>query len=121
MARHSPDHDYAAVAGALEQIALQLKLCDLWQSTSPPASALQSRLPFCVDTLEFHAWLQFVLLERMHDLVRQRQPLPRQMALYPMATEVYKTRVAEYADLLEALAQLDELITHQPVDRKSCI
>ena len=109
--------DPLAVMQALETIEQQLQQLALWQGQAPSDAALASRLPFCVDTLEFHEWLQFVLLVRFRALLAAQQPLPTQIAVYPMATEVYKQRTAECHGLLAAIAQLDEVITGQPMDR----
>ena len=99
---------------AVEQELIALKL---WQQEAPAAEALASTLPFCMDTLAFHQWLQFVLLERLQQMIEQELPLPTQIALYPMATEVYKEELQTKQTLLELLAQLDECLTGQAVAR----
>ena len=58
-----------------------------------------------------------VLLVRLRQMLTLQMPLPRQIALYPMATEVYKQSLQTYAPLLECLAELDEALTGQPVER----
>ena len=64
--------DPLAVMQALETIEQQLQQLALWQGQAPSDAALASRLPFCVDTLEFHEWLQFVLLVRFRALLAAR-------------------------------------------------
>ena len=110
-------NQYRRVSLILEKLELELRQLALWQLESPSAEALASTLPFCVDTLEFHQWLQFVLLVRLRQMLLLQMPLPRQIALYPMATEVYKQSLQTYAPLLECLAELDEALTGQPVQR----
>ncbi len=105
------------VKGLLLAVAQELNALALWQQESPSAEALASTLPFCMDTLEFHQWLQFVLLARLQQMLQQQQPLPTQIAVYPMATEIYKEELQAKRSLLELLAQLDECLTGQAVAR----
>ena len=70
-----------------------------------------------MDTLDFHQWLQFILLVRLRQMLALQMPLPQQIALYPMATEVYNQSLQTYAQLLECLAELDEALPGQPVER----
>ena len=110
-------NQHLRVSQILEKLELELKRLALWQERAPAAEALASTLPFCMDTLEFHQWLQFVLLVRLRQMLLLQMPLPTQIALYPMATEVYKQSLQTYAPLLECLAELDEALTGQPVER----
>ena len=110
-------NQYRRVSLILEKLELELRQLALWQLESPSAEALASTLPFCVDTLEFHQWLQFVLLVRLRQMLLLQMPLPRQIALYSMATEVYKQSRQTYEPLLACLAELDEALTGQLVER----
>ena len=49
----------------LEQLEAVMREYQLWQSTPPAVEALESREPFCVDTLEPLQWLQWVLIPRI--------------------------------------------------------
>ena len=95
---------------ALEE---ELKLQALWQAEAPSPEALESTLPFCVDSLEFHQWLQFVLIARLRQMMALSIPLPVQSALHPMATEVYKEEIELRARLIALLAELDGALTGQ--------
>ena len=112
-------NQHQRVSQILEQLELELKRLDLWQESAPAAEALASTLPFCVDTLEFHQWLQFVLLLRLRQILLLQMPLPTQIALYPMATEVYKQSRPHHEPLIACLAELDEALTGRPVERTS--
>lgn len=48
----------------------------LYSTTTPSTEALSSSQPFCVDTLEFEQWLQFVMLPKFQHLVEQGLSLP---------------------------------------------
>ncbi len=112
-------NQHQRVSQILGQLELELKRLDLWQESAPAAEALASTLPFCVDTLEFHQWLQFVLLLRLRQILLLQMPLPTQIALYPMATEVYKQSRPHHEQLIACLAELDEALTGRPVERTS--
>ena len=72
---------------------------------------MASTLPFCVDTLSFDQWLQFVLIPRMEQLVMLQAPLPTSVSLYPMASEVYKNDLVEAEALLRLIARFDLLLS----------
>ena len=42
----------------------------LWSSSTPPDKALQSILPFALDTLSFEQWLQFVFIPKIKFLLK---------------------------------------------------
>jgi uncharacterized protein YqcC (DUF446 family) len=106
------------VTQILDQLELELTQRSLWQATPPPIEAMASTLPFCMDTLEFHQWLQFVLIVRLRQMILLQMDLPAQSALYPMATEVYKQTLGEHHSLIESLVALDEALTGYPVVRQ---
>ena len=109
----------AVVHQLLLSIESELKALEWWQQTVPEPSALQSTQPFCLDTLSLPQWLQFVLLPRLHQMLHAGQPLPNRIAVYPMATECFKGVNENPARLLEVIAQLDEALTGQPVEREA--
>ena len=90
-------NQYLLVAGLLGELTAELQRLERWQAEHPGAEALASELPFCVDTLSFDQWLQFVLIPRMEQLVLLQAPLPTSVSLYPMASEAYKDELAEVA------------------------
>ncbi|MBC9249568.1 pseudouridine synthase [Pseudomonas alcaligenes] len=100
----------AALADQLLLIERELRLLGLWSPQAPAAEALASREPFCVDTLPFEAWLQWLLLPRMKSLLESGGSLPTASGLLPMAEEVYKGRLGEVRALLAALGEFDRLI-----------
>ncbi len=105
------------VGHLLDELERELRRLQLWQAAEPEAEALASSLPFAVDTLAFHQWLQFVLLVRLRALLAQRSALPSNVSVYPMATEVYKSCLSEHGALLELIALLDEALSGQAVAR----
>lgn len=98
---------YAEVAEQLLQLEAELRRLQLWESEVPPAGALASQEPFCVDTLAFPQWLQFVFLPRMHLLVEGGQPLPRECGIAPIAEEYFRGGQYAAGPLLKLLAEID--------------
>lgn len=78
----------------------------LWRIKPPSATALQSQLPFCCDTMEFSEWLQWVLLPRMKELIEQNRPLPTQCAIYPMAEDKISPYHPQLRQLIQEFDQL---------------
>ncbi|MNC69043.1 hypothetical protein D3C75_1196970 [compost metagenome] len=67
--------------------------------------------PFCVDTLDFDQWLQWIFLPRMKLILEQNQPLPNASGILAMAEMVYADRPEQSRNLKVLLAQFDELIS----------
>ena len=102
---------YTQVAILLNQIEAELKACELWALVAPSAEAMHSTAPFFCDTMPLEHWLQFVFLPRMWALVEGRLPLPQQIAVCPMAEEVFKPRDKRTLLLINRIADLDELLS----------
>ncbi|WP_440053643.1 YqcC family protein [Pseudoalteromonas sp. T1lg65] len=69
----------------LAELESCLKAAGLWQRQEIDPLALTSTQPFCCDTMSFEQWLQFVFIPKMQLLIRQSEPLPKSMAIAPMA------------------------------------
>lgn len=104
------DSRYSAVADQLLLIERELRLLGWWASESPSAEALSSQQPFCVDTLDFEAWLQWIFLPRMKQLLESAGPLPTASGIREMAEVSWQGREAQAAVLLAALGEFDWLI-----------
>lgn len=91
----------------LQQIEGCLKQAQCWRDNPPPAQALASTQPFCIDTLSFSQWLQFVLLPKMHHLIENDLPLPGVVAISPYAEEALKHEPFDADELLAVLKSFD--------------
>ncbi|RRV04072.1 YqcC family protein [Pseudomonas sp. v388] len=98
------------VAEQLLLIERELRALGWWDATSPDESALSSPEPFCVDTLDFAQWLQWIFLPRMKIILEQDLPLPNASGILEMAEMVYAGRQAEARLLQQHLARFDQLI-----------
>ncbi len=104
------DKRFPEVAEHLLLIERELRALGWWSATPPSAQALSSGEPFCVDTLEFEQWLQWIFLPRMKLILENDQPLPNASGILQMAEMVYATRQRETHLLQQLLAQFDQLI-----------
>ncbi len=98
------------VAESLMDVEYQLRNLGLWGSTPPGKEALSSTMPFCVDTLDFHQWLQFVMLPKMQALADQQGPFPTACNITAIAEEVYKSKLVLMSGLIDTLRKLDAAI-----------
>lgn len=94
----------------LLELEEELRALSWWESQAPAAQALQSQEPFCVDTLEFAQWLQWVFIPRMHSIIQTGQALPSQCAIYEMAEVVYREQLSTVTCLLGCLKRIDVAI-----------
>lgn len=99
------------VASLLIDIEVQLRQLNQWQVGRPSAAALNSHEPFCIDTLSFPQWLQFVFLVRMHKLLEQQQPLPDSCSIAPMASEYFNKTGLGAVTLIATVEKLDRLLS----------
>ncbi|WP_102796600.1 tRNA pseudouridine(65) synthase TruC [Bowmanella denitrificans] len=97
----------------LTKLTNAMQHAGLWHKQTPAAGALLSQAPFCVDTLQFEQWLQFVFLPRMNSIITQDLPLPGTMALLPMAEQSWGDRV-DLSAVLTVLSQIDDLYAPMP-------
>lgn len=101
---------YLQAQRLLTQIEVELKRLSLWQATPPSAAALASTAPFCIDTMPFTNWLQFVFLVKMQQLLALEMPLPTNMAIHPMAEEALRHLPEDTRQLLRLILSFDHLL-----------
>lgn len=104
------DGRFPQVAEQLLLIERELRVLGWWSESPPSAQALASHEPFCVDTLEFQQWLQWIFLPRMKVILEQDLPLPNASGILEMAEMVYASRQREARVLQQLLARFDQVI-----------
>lgn len=97
----------------LMDVRAELSRLHLWQNTPPSATALASPEPFCVDTLDFNQWVQFVFLPRMQQIIEHQGLLPERCGIAPMAEEFVRLRRLDGASLVHSFERLDALLSGQ--------
>ncbi len=93
----------------LDQLRTLLQQHKLWEAEAPAPERLQSTEPFAVDTLEFHQWLQFIMIPEFEHRIEHNLALPKGFAVSPMATECWRGCWGERRQLILTLRELDEL------------
>jgi len=101
------------VTDGLLKIEIELRELDVWQHEPLPDEAFESSQPFCLDTMEFTQWLQFVFLDRMKSLVEAGHPLPSVSGIAPMAEEHFRGRPESGDGLIQALDEMDRLLSRK--------
>lgn len=104
------DERLPALADHLLLIERELRAQGWWAATPPSAEALASIEPFCVDSLAFEEWLQWIFLPRMKVIIESGQPLPSVSGIRPMAEMVYSAKLGKARGLLVLLGEFDGLI-----------
>jgi uncharacterized protein YqcC (DUF446 family) len=100
-------HHRHLLSTLLTELENELKATNLWQFNRPSDHALESRMPFAIDTLSFPEWLQFIFIEKMTQLLQSGQPLPREMAITAMATEYFKIQIINSELLIDVIRRID--------------
>lgn len=97
------------LADALIELERELRVQGLWSPVSPPASSLASSMPFCVDTLAFEQWLQWIFIPRMAVIVERGAGLPGAFNILPMGEEAFAHLGSRQRPLLALLGRLDQV------------
>lgn len=100
--------DRTLMLSLLQQVEEQMRTIALWEATSPPSAAFESQLPFCVDTLQFSQWLQWVFIARFRALLEGDLPLPLSCSVAAMAEEAFRD-MEDVEALVALLRQFDAL------------
>lgn len=100
-----------AVHACVQAITAELQRCGLWSTQKPSPDALASQQPFCVDTLFFQEWLQWIFIPRMQQLREQQQPLPESSGIAAMAEVAFAAYPPQQTtQLMRLLEQFDQLL-----------
>jgi dTDP-4-dehydrorhamnose 3,5-epimerase len=99
----------------LNNLAQELKSHQLRSQQTLSVQKLQNTPPFSCDTLRFEQWLQFIYIARLTILVAHQQVLPKNIAVVPMAEEIFTPK--EHFRLLDIIADIDELLSGVIVTR----
>lgn len=101
---------FVEAASLLIDIEAELRRLDLWEREAPSAAALASTEPFCVDTLSFTQWLQFVFIPRMYALLEMERLPPGRCEIQPLAEQHFSGGQLPVATLIAAIGRLDGVL-----------
>lgn len=111
----SRDSRYSRLADTVLEIEREMRQLSMWISEDSPEApsheALSSTQPFCIDTLEFPEWVQFVLLVRVRNLIEAGAELPEKSDIAPMAEEYFRQRPQNTDNLVEFIREMDRIIS----------
>jgi uncharacterized protein YqcC (DUF446 family) len=95
-----------SVTPLLNQLEIELRALSLWQEKSPAPSALRSGMPFAMDTLAPHQWLQWVFIPNMQQALIAGN-VPRGFCLEPYFAEVWHD-TPTFTALLTLIKRIDK-------------
>jgi len=101
------------IADVLLEVEASLRIHGKWDEYSPKTDDLKSSIPFCMDTLRFEQWLQWIFLPTMKDTIEQFKPLPLESAIFEYAEECLHKNDPSTEQLLKQLKLFDDLISIQ--------
>ncbi|OEO26974.1 pseudouridine synthase [Pseudomonas sp. J237] len=101
----------AEVAECLLLIEREMRVQQLWSVEPPSAEAMASVTPFCVDSMPFEQWLQWIFVPRMKIIIEAGAALPGASGIQPMAEQVYGESNPQTRGLLKLLGEFDQLIS----------
>ena len=118
--QHKKQHDRKAIAEHLQQLEDELHALELWGGSAkrPSDQVLAQLSPMGINEIEFHEWLEYVLVERFRELLEQELPLPDYMLVHTDAQEVYRGEWGKYRKLIGILQELDKLICIREAEQK---
>ncbi len=103
-------HQASAMAALLLDLEAALRSSALWQQQPPSEQALASTQPFCVDSLDFSQWLQFVFIPRIRFMLEQHAPLPAVSGIAAMGEEAFRGQSRVQLSLMPVLENIDQCL-----------
>ncbi len=102
---------YEEILAILDELEQQLAKLALWGGAEgrPCEESFVSQTPFCLDAMEFHQWLEYVLIARLRQMIKEGAlVLPFNLVCHTLAEELYKEDQERYQELIAILKKLDE-------------
>ncbi|BAJ01194.1 conserved hypothetical protein [Shewanella violacea DSS12] len=101
---------YLKTTQKLEELEAELKRRSLWSPQAPSVEAMADTSPFSCESMAFENWVQFIFLPKMRALIADRQVLPSNIAVAPMAHHVWND-IKERHTLINIFDELDKLLS----------
>jgi uncharacterized protein YqcC (DUF446 family) len=101
------------IADVLLEVEAALRTSGKWEKSRPAAAALVSPEPFCLDTLRFEQWLQWIFLPRMKQILEKKMPLPAKSGIFIYAQAYLPKQDPPTDNLLVLIKRFDDLIAIQ--------
>ena len=94
----------------LGNIEQELRRQNVWMAMPPSPEAMASITPFCMDTMGFSQWLQWVFVPRVKAILDQGGSLPKGSNIKPYAEEAIQVEKLETTKLLVLMEQFDRIM-----------
>lgn len=95
----------------LDAIEAEMRCLGLWSEMPPEASAFESVVPFFLDTMALHEWMQWVFVARFRALLEGGFSLPGQCAVSPVLEEYCRIHRIEGEQWVALVQQFDRQVT----------
>ncbi len=108
--KHMPDESRLdRVARLTDLIEAELRSLGWWSGKPPTDEQMKFKAAFGMDTMPLSMWIQFVLLERVREIIRQNGTFPGRSMVGTQAIREYDGR-HEAANLVSLLCEFDEAV-----------
>ncbi len=102
--------DFSEALVLLRAIEDELRRQNAWQTVPPSIEAMNSNTPFCVDTMAFSQWLQWIFVPRIRAIIDSGGTLPSGANIRPYAESALPIEQLEGEKLLLIIEQFDRLM-----------
>ncbi len=94
----------------VDNIEQELRRLNVWSELAPSSEAIASTAPFCMDTLHFSQWLQWLFLPRVRAIIESGGVLPTGANIKPYAEEALRVEKLPPDNLLKCMGEFDRLM-----------
>jgi uncharacterized protein YqcC (DUF446 family) len=99
---------YETVEKKINEIEAEMKKIGIWQAGPIAPEKLKCKKAFCMDTMSFEEWLQYVLVPRVRSIIAEKGEWPKGSAVGVMAIRNFDG-FDEAGRLAELLNEFDRL------------
>lgn len=96
---------------ALDDIEFEMRRLQLWGSVPPDASAFESEIPFFLDQMALHEWMQWVFLARFRALLDGGFEMPQLCSVAPVLEEYCRVNAVAGEHWVALVEHFDHLVT----------
>ena len=101
----------SSIGAHLDALEAGLLSHGLHSAQRPDDDAFASTQPFCLDTMSFPCWLQYVFVEKLRDLIAAGAALPSPCNIAAMG-QAYAQGAHFPSDLVVVLERIDDAINN---------
>lgn len=104
----------------MNQLETALKKSQLWDDEQPSLEQLSSCEPFCVDTLRFEQWLQWIFIPKMSQIVATPNfnGLVHRSDIHTMSDYAFRDYPQDTKKINQLIKQLDDSLNQFNIQTK---